>query len=63
MTKEVKRKPGPKAVGGKKIGVNLALTKQTRDMLHELAAEEGISASAWVSRAVLFAAMRKLPMK
>jgi hypothetical protein len=59
MTKE-KRKPGPKVgPGGKKIQVQLSLSRQTRDMLHQLAADEGIPVSGWVSRAVLLAVMKK----
>lgn len=54
-----KQKPGPKAVGGKKKIVAISLSKDTHKMLHELAADQGISASAWISQAVLLAKMRQ----
>jgi uncharacterized protein (DUF1778 family) len=56
---KARRKPGPK-IGpeGRKQGVNICLTRQTRDLLHQLAAAEGVSASVWVARAVLAAATR-----
>jgi hypothetical protein len=57
---KARRKPGPKVgPGGKKIAVQLSLSRQTRDLLHQLAADEGIPVSGWVSRAVLLAAMAK----
>ena len=53
-----RQKPGPKAHGGKKKIVAISISDDTKRMLHELAAADGVSASTWIARAVLFAAMR-----
>lgn len=58
--KKPRQKPGPKAAGGKKKMVAISLSDDTKRMLHELAEADGVSASTWIARAVLAAAMRRV---
>lgn len=52
-------KPGPKLAdpAEKKTRANISISPSTLKLLQEIAASEGISASQWISRAILAAAL------
>lgn len=54
-----RKKPGPKVRGQKKKIISLTMAPDVHALLHQLAAAEAVSASQWVARAVLAAAMKK----